>query len=166
VEAPPAPGSGLTFQAPSGVLTPPMVAANGYIYQPVYTAPITDVAIGGMAVYTFTITNAGSYVIQALVNAPSDSENSFWISVDALPVDPTMIWDVTVTSGFEQRLVSWRGTGSDGVGSDPGPQFSPEVFSLGAGTHSLYIVGREANVELQSFSILKVPGAPGGLHVL
>jgi hypothetical protein len=166
VEAPPAPGAGLTFQATSGVLTPPMVALGNYIYQPTYTSPATSVAAGGIALYVFTITNAGSYVIQGLVNAPSDSENSFWINIDAMPVDPTMIWDVTVTSGFEQRLVSWRGTGSDGVGTDPGPQFSPEVFALSAGTHSLYIVGREANTELQGFSILKVPTAPTGLRVL
>jgi hypothetical protein len=162
VETPPAPGAGLTFQATNGVLTPPMVATNGYIYQPTYTSPETNPADGGIALYSFSITNSGSYVIQALVNAPSASESSFWVNIDSIPVDPTDIWNcVVTTNGFQQELVTWQGNGT--VAS---PQFVPEVWSLGVGTHSLYFVGREADTELESFSILKVPTAPSGLHVM
>jgi hypothetical protein len=112
--------------------------------------------------YPFNITNAGNYVIQALVDAPSASENSFWINIDSMPVDPTMIWDCTITANsFQQEIVSWRGSGT--ATSD---QYVPEVWNLSAGAHALYIVGRGANTELETFSILKVPTAPSGLRVL
>jgi hypothetical protein len=162
VEVPPPPTQGLTFLATNGVLTPPMVATNGYIYQPTYTSPETDPAAGGSAVFTFSITNAGSYVIQAQVNAPSDSQNSFWVNIDSMPVDPTDVWDCGITTnGFQQELVTWRGNGTD-----TSPQYVPQVWTLSAGTHTLYFVGRESDTELESFSILKVPSAPSGFHVL
>jgi hypothetical protein len=159
VETPPAAGTNLTFLAGQyASLTAPMVLSGGYISQATQT---TVVASGGHAVYNFTLTNAGNYVIQALVNAPSDSANSMFVNIDGEPVTPTMIWDIPMTSGFQQRIVSWRGTGTD-----TNNQFVPEVFSLGAGTHQAVFVGREAGVQLQSFSILQLLAAPQNLHVL
>ena len=60
-------GQEITVKAESDfVPTPtPFVLTNGYICQPMDTAAINGVR----AAYTFTITNSGSYVIQALVNA-------------------------------------------------------------------------------------------------
>lgn len=158
VEAPPAPNTSLTFQAASGTITAPFTLTGNYISQPVQTTVISS---AGEATYTFSITNAGNYVVQALVNAPSDAANSFYVNIDAQPVDPTMCWDVTMTSGFQSRLVSWRGTGTD-----TNNQYVPKVFSLTAGTHQIIFAGREANTQLQSFSILALPATPQNLRVL
>ena len=162
VEAPPLPSGTLTFQATSGTITAPFVitsglAGSGYISQAIETG----VSNGGQAVYNFTITNAGNYVIQAMVNAANDGANSFYVNIDAQPQDPSMIWDITVTTGFEQQLVSWRGNGTD-----VSDQFVPQIFNLTAGTHQLIIVGREANAQLQSLSILQLPPTPQNLHII
>ena len=157
VEAPPLPAGSLTFQASAGTITTPFVVASGYISQSVSTA----VANGGQAVYSFIITNAGNYVVQAVVNAPNSGANSMYVNIDAQPQDPSMIWDILMTSGFEQRLVSWRGNGTDG-----NDQFVPQIFSLAAGTHQLIVVGREPNVQLQTLSILQLPPPPQNLHIV
>jgi hypothetical protein len=157
VEAPPPPAGTLTFQAINGTVTAPFATSGGYISQSVETG----VTNGGQAVYGFTVTNGGSYVIQALVNAPNIAANSFYVNIDALPQDPTMIWDVSVTSGFEQRIVSWRGSGTADAN-----QFVPKTFNLAAGAHQLVVIGREANVQLQALSILQLPPPPQNLHVL
>jgi hypothetical protein len=101
-------------------------------------------------------------VIQASVNSTSLTGNSFYVNIDAQPQDPSMIWDVNpVTSGFEQRLVCWRGNGTAEA-----DQFVPEIFSLTAGMHQLIIVGREPGAQLQSLSILQLPPVPQNLHIL
>jgi hypothetical protein len=146
VEAPPPATASLTFQASNAVVTAPFVLTSGYISQSVQT---TDPTTGGQAVFTFTITNTGDYIIQALVNAPNSANNSLFVNVDAQPSSPTMIWDIPVTSGFEQRIVSWRGNGTD-----VNNQFVPAVYNLSAGVHQFIIRGREANTQLQSLAIL------------
>jgi hypothetical protein len=135
-----------TFQAGAGTITAPFVLAGGYVSQPVET---TDVASGGVATYSFTLTNSGSYVIEAVVNAADSSANSFFVNIDAMPQDPAMIWDIPVTSGFEQRQVSWRGSGTSDTN-----EFTPKVFTLTQGVHQLIVVGREANAQLQSLSVM------------
>ena len=133
----------LTFPVSAFVVSAPLVLTNGYISQPEQT----DVAGGGKAIYNFTITNAGNCVIHAVVNAPDDSSNSFYVNVDAQPEDPTMIWDIDVTAGFQERIVNWRGNGESGSG-----EFVPKRFKLSAGAHKLFIVGREP-AQLKSISI-------------
>jgi hypothetical protein len=158
VEAPPPPANGLTIQASAGTISSPFVLTNGYLLQPVDTIGIGG---NGRATFSFTLTNSGSWIIQASVNAPNIATKSFYINIDADPVDPTMIWDIPVTSGFEQRVVSWRGNGA--WNSD---QFVPKVFDLSAGTHQLVLLGREANTEFASFSLLLVPQPPQNLHII
>lgn len=132
-----------TFPVSAGVVSAPLVLTNGYISQPEQT----DVAGGGKAIYNFTITNAGNYVIQAVVNAPGEDANSFYVNVDTQPEDPVMIWDIEPTNGFEERTVSWRGNGD--ASSD---EFAPKRYNLSAGAHKLIIVGREP-AQLKSVSI-------------
>jgi hypothetical protein len=159
VEVPPAPNTSLTFQATSGTITAPLTVTGNYISQSVTS---TTISATGEATYNFTITNAGNYVIQALVNAPNDSANSFYVNIDAQPVDPTMAWDIfPFTSGFQNTIVSWRGTGTD-----TNNQFIPKIFALTAGTHQIIFAGREANTELESFSLLQLPATPQNLRVL
>ena len=127
----------------SAVVSAPLVLTNGIISQPEQT----ELAGGGKAVFNFTITNEDDYVLRALVNAPAEDANSFYVNVDAPPEDPAMIWDIEMTNGFEQRTVSWRGKGD--VDSD---EFVPKRFKLSAGAHKLIIVGREP-AQLKSVAI-------------
>ncbi len=85
----PAVGSGLTFAADSGAIKDPFVVANGTLSQPVETT----VANGGRTVYGFSILRAGNYLVSALVSAPNEGQNSFYVNIDAEPADPLMIWD-------------------------------------------------------------------------
>jgi len=132
-----------TLPASAATVTAPLALTNGVLSQPEMTA-IED---GGNAVFTFTVTNEGDYVITAQVNAPDDSSNSFFMNMDAQPEDPTMIWDIDVTTGFEARTVSWRGSGD--ADSD---EFLPKTFHLTVGDHKLILVGREP-AELKSLAI-------------
>lgn len=145
VAIPDAQATGITFPASAGVISAPFVVTNGYLYQP---GPQTEVNGGGKAIYSFTITNAGNYVIHAVVNAPAMESNSFYLNVDAPPEDPTMIWDIEVTTGFVDRVVSWRGDGSDTE-----DQFVPKRFHLATGMHKLIIYGREPDTQLKTLSI-------------
>lgn len=115
-------------------VTKPLAIIDGALSQPVQT----ELAEGGKAVFTISVPKDGNYVIHAVVNAPSEDANSFFLNIDAQPEDPLMIWDIDVTTGFEERVVSWRGNGD--ASSD---EFSPKVFKLTAGEHKVNIVGRE-----------------------
>jgi len=157
VEAAPSSSSNLVFSASSANITGPFLSANGYIVQTVETS----VTNGGRATFNFTITNAGTFVVQALVNAATDSGNSFYLNIDADPQDPTMVWDIPLTSGFEERIASWRGNGTP-----TSNQYVPKMFDLTAGAHQLIIIGREANTELEQVAILQVPPPPQNLRIV
>lgn len=149
---------GLSFPVYSAILSSPFViSAGGYIYQPA----TTDVTTGGIALYPFTITNGGQYVVRADTFAPSISANSFYVNIDAMPTDPTMIWDVPVSMGFTNQVAAWRGSGTE-----TNDQFAPEVFNLSVGLHNLYIVGREGNTELGTVTISPYIAPPPNLRVV
>jgi hypothetical protein len=158
VEAPPPPVEGLTFLSGAGTITAPFVYTNSSISQPLQTF---DPALGGSAVYSFKITYPGNYILQGLVNAPNITANSFFLNIDAEPVSPAMIWDIPTTSNFEQRVISWRGNGSEANN-----QYVPKVFALTQGVHRVIIRCREADVQLKSFVILQFPPAPLNLRVV
>jgi hypothetical protein len=143
------------FHAGSGIITPPFVVSNGCVCQTEAKGP----ADSGRAVYYFTITNAGSFVLQALVNAPGGEPNSFLINVDAEP-DPAMIWEVPVTAGFTNQLVSWRGEAASNRS-----QSARKVFNLSSGGHQLIIRGNAGTVQLARIAVLRLPPPPTGLRV-
>ena len=159
----------LTFNASAGtIVTPftvssmtPITVAGTTVSSYISQATTTGLSGSGEAVYCFSVTNAGSYVILAIVNAPSTAANSFYVNIDGQPTDPTMIWDPPVTSGFTNLLVSWRGNGTD-----TNDEFVPKLFNLSAGAHQLIICGREAGTQLANITITTDPPAPTGLHVL
>ena len=124
-------------------LSGPFVLKDGAISQ----ATTTDTSGGGRAVFTFKVAVAGDYVIHGTVNAPDEESNSFYLNIDAEPQDPLMIWDLEVTSGFEERVSNWRGNGESSSG-----EFVPKTFKLTAGEHKLIIGGREPAF-LKSISI-------------
>src|SRR5262249_27029618 len=103
---------------------------------------------GGEAIYPFTLSIPGKYVVTAMINAPNSSANSFYVNVDSEPTDPYMTWDTQVSNGFTNEIVCWRGAGTTSA-----PQFSPQIFTLMAGSHRLIIRGREGNTQLQSVTI-------------
>ena len=84
---------GQTLLAAAATLTAPLVLTNDYLCLTNDSA--ADVASGGKAVFSFSITNAGNYVFEALVTAPDDNSNSFFLNVDAMPTDE-MIWDFEI----------------------------------------------------------------------
>ena len=163
VETPPNGGTvttnliqGPTIAATSGTLNGLLTANTSidgvpttYLYQPLPSIGSTS---GGTAVYNVTVTNAGDYEIQALVYAPSLNANSFLVNVDDQPQNPNMIWDIMpVTSGFEQRVISWRGNGSEND-----DQVVPKIFYLSTGPHQIIFVGREPGTAMASFALLQV----------
>ncbi len=131
-----------------------MALKDGVISQP----DNTGISEGGKAVFEFTVPKDGDYEIYALVSAPDDDNNSFFVNVDTEPKeDPLMIWDIELTEGtaFEDRVINWRGEGS--AGSD---QFDPKTFKLTAGAHKLFLAGREP-AKLKSVAVYpSVPATP------
>src|SRR5436190_12387435 len=70
---------GLTFPASAvAVIKAPFVLTNDCLYQPDIKTELNE--DGGKAIYNFTITNAGDYVIHATVNAPGEDSNSFFLN--------------------------------------------------------------------------------------
>ena len=151
----------LSFEAEAGQIVSPFVVAGGTVSQSINTV---DPSLGGAARYRFNIAQTGDHIIRAVVNAPDISSDSFFINIDGEPLDPFMIWDINLTSGLQERLVSWRGNGTFDT-----PQFSPKVFSFSAGEHTLTIRGREANALLDRITIEVVaprPAPPQGFRVI
>jgi hypothetical protein len=148
--------AGLTFQATSGLISSPFTSTTGVLSQP----SETDLTGAGRASYTFSVSDADNYVVEAVVDAPDTASNSFYVNIDSEPTDPAMIWDIPATSGFEQRTVSWRGGGTF-----ENNELVPKVFNLSAGSHQLLVRGRESNVRLDRISIAKAqaPSPPLGL---
>jgi hypothetical protein len=146
---------GASFPAGAGLISAPFVASGGVVEQSMESG----VSDGGRAVYAFAITNTGDYVVQAVVDAPSAAENSFYVNIDAEPTDPQMVWHIPVTPGFQTALVSWQGNGTYDL-----PESAPKVFALQPGTHQLIVRGREPNTKLQFISIVKVVSPPSNLR--
>jgi hypothetical protein len=115
-------------------LSGPFVLKDGAISQ----STTTDLAGGGRAVFTVQVAVAGNYLVQGVVDAPDENSNSFFLNIDAEPQD-TMIWDLEMTSGFEERTSNWRGSGD----SESNGEFVPKAFQLTAGEHKVIIGGRE-----------------------
>lgn len=145
---------GLSFSSLSGTVTAPFTVANSYISQSVET---DNPANGGRASYTFNVVQSGDYAISVVANAPN-STNSLFVNIDGEPQDPTMIWDMPTTTGFQTLYVGWRGAGTSAL-----DQFAPKFFTLTAGQHVLIVRGRTPNVQVQSISFINRPAPPTGL---
>lgn len=134
----------LTFEAEAGTLTVPFYSAGTYIQQD----SLTGLADGGRAVWAFGVNTAGTYAVSILLNAPSEGANSLFLNIDGEPTDPACIWDVPVTTGFQDRIASWRGTGGFNT-----PEFAPKTWSLSTGSHTLIVRGREGGLQLDRITI-------------
>ncbi len=142
------PLEGLTWISSDANISFPFILRLGTIYQQIET---DHSAFGGRACFRFNITSPGYYVVEILVDAPNTDSNSLFMNMDDEPISPTMIWDIRVTNGFEERIVSWRGNGTEDENQD-----SPKVFDLDVGTHELILVGREKYVRIKEVSLNQV----------
>ncbi len=129
--------------------TAPFVNKDGELTQ----AEQKDLTDGGKATFEFTVEKDGQYELVAVVKAPDEDQNSFFINIDAVPEDPVMIWDIDVTAGYEERVVSWRGTNGDANNDE----IKPKRFKLTAGKHKINLVGREP-CSLKTITVRLVPG--------
>ncbi len=152
-QPPPTTLPGLTFEAEAGTLNAPYYVTNGAVVQDVQTTVASD---GGRASYAFTITNAGTYTVSALVNAPDGGADSVFVGMDTEPGDAN-VWSIPNTVGFEKRSVRFSGETND------------HAFALTASQHTLIFRGREAGCQLDSLSIIPtaiqvppnpIPGPP------
>ena len=141
---------GLSWEAEQGEITAPFIAINGIVSQNILTSNPAD---GGRALYRFTIQDEGNYLVKAIVSAADMGRNSFFVGMDGEP-DTSMIWDIIVTDGFEERVVTWR------EGTAPEENTStPKVFYLPPGEHTLIIRGREISTLLDRIEITQAPSA-------
>ena len=133
----------------------PFVVEENYVYQPDHT----DVLNGGRATYTLNAARSGDYMIVAEVDAPNEGANSLFVNIDGGTTDTEAVWDIEITEGFEERVVSWRGDST-----------KPTVFALVAGEHKLSVIGREGHVRLRGIRLQSTHVAqsvsliPGGLQ--
>jgi len=159
------PDTGLSFEAESGQITLPFSVSNGAVSQPANSGT-TAPSDGGKASYDFSLTESGAYRVKMVVDAPHAGSDSLYVNIDAEPISgDSMTWDVTpLTSGFEERTVGWRGSGTFSV-----PEFPVKTFTLSIGSHELIIRGREGGTSIDSIIIEKVEngqldGACGSAH--
>ncbi len=106
-----------------------------------------SVSTGGKLTYTFSAP-AGDYLVIMKVNAPSESNNSLYVSMDEEPTEANSTWHLYTTGGFEERVVTF---GSDTHGNNPVKLFKFDTD----GMHTLFIRGREAAVNIDSVIILR-----------
>lgn len=139
----------------SGKVTAPFLFSNSCLLQTIDT----DLSGGGRAVYTFTITNGGSYAVMALVHAPRADGNAFYVNIDAEP-EGSMIWEIPQHDGFTNRFAFWAVKGSG-----PAAWLQPKFFSLGEGEHQLVLRGKSAHVRIQRLLLVRRPAPPTNLRV-
>ena len=142
--------SSFEFKASSGIVADPFVVTNDSIRQFVDT----DLAAGGRAVFSFTLTNAGTYALIFSVNVPNTETNSLYVDIDNEPQDSKTIWKIPATSGFENRIVFWP--------ENVMPK--QKNFTLAPGNHSIIVRGKEANVQIASIILRRLPAAPTNLR--
>ena len=137
------------FNPSDARVTAPFMVSGTNVSQTVQT---NDPSSGGDLEFRFNAPITADYQVSALLYCPDGASNSFYINIDAQPIDPTMIWDVPITNSnyyLERRTASWRG---NATGGSP-PQFYPKIWHLTQGEHLFVIRGREANAIIGPLTI-------------
>jgi len=143
LELVPVPAAGLTVEAETATLFGNMqVSGNGqFISVPNGLGNAYSFNTSSRAEFSYTVTTAGNYKIEANVRSPNGGSDSFFVRVNGSPSTP-YIWDTTRTSSFVTDFVSNRGTGD------------VSVF-LTAGTHTVIVYHREDGTELDRLSLVR-----------
>ena len=156
-QEPPIPTT-IGFEAEQGFSAAPMVirseaSASGgaYIASTIRTA--------GSATFNIDLATDGNYVIWSRVLAPSNENDSFYVSVDGGPED---VYDVAYNTWSD----SWQWTRVNGRADGQIPlTLNPRIFELSAGTHQIVFRAREPDTKLDRLIITNdlsfVPGDSG-----
>ena len=135
----------------AGSVRYPFIATNGWL-QAASAAATTNQA---EAIYTFTLTNSGDYVLRARIDGPGVKPAFLSLNIDAEPSDPGMQWEAAPTHGVEPRFVTWRGH------LFAQPKFlRPKAFHLSAGAHRLVVQGHGGELKLEGMELDLLPPAP------
>lgn len=144
----------IDLELKSAVLKGPFVLTNDYIIQTVQSEPTN----GGVASFSFTLTNPGDYVVSARIEVPTDQKNSLFLNIDGETNRPEALWEIPPASGFSERIVTSH--------ESTAPALSPgnrRIFKLAPGAHQLTIRGWNANTKVAGLSLLRLPATPTGL---
>lgn len=155
-----------TFKAADcRIITCPFAISNNAISQAVQTTiptscpmPAPSPFAGGRAEFNFTVPAAGTYYVQGKVGFLSDDANSFYINIDAEP-DACM--------QFTSNVFTAPGSREYRPVTGPSPSSGPRPFLITTtGTHKLILVGREANAEVEEWTISTATPPPNAAREL
>jgi M6 family metalloprotease-like protein len=135
----------LGIEAESGVLTSPMTTAadaNASAGYCIYSATANQ----GLASYTFSVPQAGNYVIWCRVLATNWDADSCSVSMDG---GTELVYDAAENI----QSSTWQWTRVIGRLESQGVNLNPRIFNLTTGSHTLAIRGREAHLKLDRFII-------------
>lgn len=147
--------------ATNGYVEAPMATASDYVYLSTTTLP--NGPPQGRVTYVFNVPSPGQYYATGIVNWPNVGSNSLYIAVDRDPVDGVDVWGLPppgpTTTGFQPLAVTL-----------PDQPNQSHLWTLTAGNHTLVIMGREQDAELEklmfySQSIEPTIPPPSGLHI-
>ncbi|NLE75788.1 MAG: DUF11 domain-containing protein, partial [Chloroflexi bacterium] len=126
------------FEAESGFMVVPMTvgehpgASGGqYVY--------STVDYGGAVTVTFSLEEAGHWMVEGRVWGPDYESDSFYASMDG---GPDALWDIPITTYWACHMVRDRLSSPD-----------PLVYPLEAGEHQFTVRGREAGARLDAFRL-------------
>lgn len=141
-----------TVDAPDMLMKAPFVLnGDDTVSQP---STVTAPADGGKLEFYFNVTDAGDYTVTGAVNCPSDTANSFFVTIDGEPISPAHVWNVPPTSGVQSRPVT-HALDAAGSGSN-----TTKVWTLSVGTHRLVTRGKEGGAKIESYTVAKKTDTP------
>lgn len=139
----------MMLAAPFGVASDPMASGGQYVTRPTGTLNPDPFASGvGRATIEFTLPENGPTRIFARVRAASSDNDSFWVRVDQ---EAWVRWNDL----FIESSGNWAW--DDVHDSDNTPE-NAQIFDLMAGAHTLEVVFREPNAQLDRVIITQDPG--------
>lgn len=148
--------SGYHWLARNGTLVSPMAASANVISATGDSS--SAVSTDGYALFGFTVASNGYYYLDVNARGETSGADSFYVQIDGVPVAQTNTWDILpATTGFENRVVSWRGGGTFDA-----PQYETNLWNLTTGNHLLAIFRREpgaaiSNITLRAYSATPSP---------
>jgi hypothetical protein len=132
------------FEAEAGAVSGLAIASDPAASGGQYVT--TTTANTGSVTFTFTAPSAGSYYVWGKIEAVNGDSDSWFVSADGGPTD---VYDDAQSWGS-----FWQWTKVNGRGTSGTPlTLNPRVFTLGAGTHTITIGGREAGAKLDQVFI-------------
>lgn len=139
-----------SIAALSGEVSPPFIVRNGRVGQLVETL---NPQAGGSLRIPFTVPSDGIYMLRITGQSVSTASNSVFIDINSEPQEAA-IWDIAVGPTVTSHLVSWRGRGTYEES-----EYSPKLWLLTAGSHTLIIRGREARTWIEHVTVERLPGS-------